>query len=168
MTIRGKVWKYGDDVSTDLIFPGRYVYILMQEEQMAEHALEDLDSDFVKNAKPGDVIVAGKNWGCGSSREQAVKSVKAKGISAIIAKGFARINFRNSLNEGLPVIVCPQAVDALEKGDEVSIDFANNTIKTPKGDFTFGKFPDYIQGMVDKGGLIPFVKEQLRMQGQMK
>ena len=162
MTIRGKAWKYGDDVNTDSIFPGRFTYILMKEEQMAEHALEDLDGDFVKNVQKGDIIVAGKNWGCGSSREQAVKAVKAKGISAIIGKSFARIYFRNSLNEGLPVIVCPQAVDALEKGDEVSIDFTENTIKTPQGDFSFGKFPDYIQGMVDKGGLIPFVKEQLK------
>ena len=162
MTIRGKTWKYGDDVNTDQIFPGRYTYILMQEEQMAEHALEDLDDDFAKNAQSGDIIVAGKNWGCGSAREQAVKAIKTKGISAIIAKSFARIYFRNSLNEGLPVIVCPQAVDVLEKGAEVSIDFSNNTIKTEKGDFIFGKYPEYIQNMVDKGGLIPFVKEQLK------
>lgn len=165
MIIRGKTWKYGDDVNTDQIFPGRYTYVLMQDEQMAAHALEDLDDDFVKNAQPGDIIVAGKNWGCGSSREQAVKAIKEKGVSAIIAKSFARIYFRNSLNEGLPVIVCPLAVDAIEKGDEVTVDFGNNTIKTPKGDFTFAKFPDYIQGMVDKGGLIPYVMEELKKRG---
>jgi 3-isopropylmalate/(R)-2-methylmalate dehydratase small subunit len=164
MPIKGKVWKYGDDISTDLIFPGRFTYILMGEEEMAGHALEDLDESFQKNAKPGDIIVAGKNWGCGSSREQAVKAVKARGIRAIVGKSFARIYFRNSLNEGLPVIVCPEAVDAIENGGAVTIDFETNTIITEKGKFTFGKYPDYIQGMVDMGGLIPFVKAQLKKQ----
>jgi 3-isopropylmalate/(R)-2-methylmalate dehydratase small subunit len=167
MIIKGNVWKYGDDVNTDLIFPGRFTYILMSEQEMADHALEDLDPAFGKGAQPGDIIVAGKNWGCGSSREQAVKAVKAKGIAAIIGKSFARIYFRNSLNEGLPVIVCPQAVDVLRSGKTVSIDFENNKVITPKGEFTFGKYPDYIQNMVDKGGLLPFVKDQLKKQGKL-
>jgi 3-isopropylmalate/(R)-2-methylmalate dehydratase small subunit len=139
----------------------------MTEKEMADHALEDLDGVFKKDAKPGDIIVAGKNWGCGSSREQAVKAIKARGISAIIGKSFGRIYFRNSLNEGLPVIVCPQAVDTVANGDTVTIDFEINSVIISKEKFSFGKYPDYIQGMVDMGGLIPFVKNQLKRQGKL-
>ena len=119
MSVKGKVWKYGDDVNTDVIFPGKYTYTIKERADMAKVALEDLDMEFNKNAKPGDIIVGGKNWGCGSSREQAVTCIKERGIAVIIAKSFARIYYRNCFNEGLPIIVCPEAVDAISMGDEV-------------------------------------------------
>lgn len=159
--IKGRVWKYGDDVNTDLIFPGRYTYILLSEEQMGEHALEDLDINFVQKSKAGDIIVAGKNWGCGSAREQAVKAVNARGIAAIIAKSFSRIYFRNALNEGLPVIVCPEAVEAVENQEKVEIDFGSHSIRTPRGEFLFPEYDPYIQEMIACGGLIPHVKKEL-------
>ena len=109
----GKVWKYGDDVNTDVIFPGKYTYTIKDRAEMAAHACEDLDPEFTKNAQPGDVIVAGKNWGCGSSREQAATCLKERGIKAIVAKSFARIHYRNCLNEGLASLVCPEACDEL-------------------------------------------------------
>jgi len=161
----GKVWKYGNDVNTDLIFSGRYTYVLMDEAEMASHAMEDLDADFLENGMPGDIIVAGKNWGCGSAREQAVKALKARGVAAIIAKSFARIYFRNALNEGLPVIVCPAAVDAIQNGDTISVDLDRNCIAVNGTDYTFGEYPPYIQHMIDCGGLLPYVKEKLRSQG---
>lgn len=166
--ITGKVWKYGDDVNTDLIFPGRYTYVLLSEEEMGSHALEDLDAEFNRRGEPGDVIVAGKNWGCGSAREQAVKALKARGVAAIIAASFARIYFRNSLNEGLPVIACPEAVQAVENGESVSVDLENHLVHTPRGSFSFGAYHPYIQKMVDCGGLMPYVKEELRRQGKLK
>ena len=112
MKIQGKVWKYGDDVNTDVIFPGKYTYTIKERSEMAKVACEDLDPEFNKNAVAGDIIVGGKNWGCGSSREQAVTCLVERGIGAIIAKGFARIYYRNCLNEGLPIIVSPEAVEA--------------------------------------------------------
>lgn len=161
--ITGKVWKYGDDVNTDLIFPGRYTYILMSEEEMAEHALEDLDADFWKNGKRGDILMAGKNWGCGSAREQAVKALKARGVSAIVAGSFARIYFRNALNEGLPVVVCPDAVRAVKNGETVSVDLDNHEVITENGKFSFGAYHPYIQHMIDCGGLLPYVREKLHL-----
>ena len=116
MKIQGKVWKYGDDINTDVLFPGKYTYTIKERSEMAKVAGEDLDPDFNQNAAPGDIIVGGKNWGCGSSREQAVTCLKERGIGAIIAKSFARIYYRNCLNEGLPIIVCPAAVEAIVKG----------------------------------------------------
>lgn len=159
--MEGRIWKYGDDVNTDLIFPGRYTYILMSEQEMASYALEDLDPEFKDGAHPGDIIAAGKNWGCGSAREQAVKALCAKGIAAIVAKSFSRIYFRNVLNEGLPVIVCPEAVDAVESGDRIQIDLSGHRIRTSKGDFSFVGYDPYIQKMIDCGGLIPFVRKEL-------
>lgn len=165
--MEGRVWKYGDDVNTDLIFPGRYTYILLTEEQMGTHALEDLDISFTQNAEPGDIIVAGKNWGCGSAREQAVKALTARGVAAVVARSFSRIYFRNGLNEGLPVIVCPQAVDAVENGEMIDIDMINHCIKTPRGTFDFAAYDPFIQDMVGCGGLIPHVRKQLREEGKI-
>jgi len=118
--IKGRVWKYGDDVNTDVIFPGKYTYSISDRQEMALHALEDLDPDFVKNVQLGDIIVAGKNWGCGSSREQAVICLKEVGVGAIVARSFARIYFRNCINEGLPIVTC-DAVDTTQTGDEIAI-----------------------------------------------
>ena len=165
--IMGKVWKYGDSVNTDLIFPGRYTYILMDEAEMASHALEDLEGEFLEKGKPGDILVAGTNWGCGSAREQAVKALKARGVAAIIAESFARIYFRNALNEGLPAIVCPEAVRAIHTGDTVSVDLERHEIKVGERVFSFGAYHPYIQHMVDCGGLMPYVRAKLKAQGKL-
>ena len=125
----GKVWKYGDGVNTDVIFPGKYTYSLKEPSEIAAHALEDLDPQFATDAQPGDVIVAGRNWGNGSSREQAVTALKYKGIAAVVAKSFARIYFRNGINQGLLLITCPEAVDAAQSGDTIEIDLERNVIR---------------------------------------
>jgi 3-isopropylmalate/(R)-2-methylmalate dehydratase small subunit len=161
MSVKGKVWKYGDDVNTDVIFPGKYTYTIKERADMAKVALEDLDMEFNKNAKPGDIIVGGKNWGCGSSREQAVSCIKERGIAVIIAKSFARIYYRNCLNEGLPIIVCSDAVDAINMGDEIEVDFDNGVIKANGKEFKFPPYPEFVQGLINDGGLIPHVKKSL-------
>jgi 3-isopropylmalate/(R)-2-methylmalate dehydratase small subunit len=164
----GKVWKYGDNVNTDVIFPGRFTYTLMTEEEMGTHALEDLDVNFIQSGKPGDIIVGGRNWGCGSAREQAVKCLKARGVGALIAKGLSRIYYRNCLNEGLPIIVCPEAVDAIDAGQEITVDFETHTVMCPSGQFKFPPYPDYVMGLVEYGGLIPFVQAKLRREGRLR
>ncbi len=128
-TIAGRVWKYGDGVNTDVIFPGKYTYSLKEPNEIAAHALEDLDPKFATDAQPGDVIVAGRNWGNGSSREQAVTALKYKGIAAVVAKSFARIYFRNGINQGLLLITCPEAVDAAQGGDTIEIDLERNVVR---------------------------------------
>src|SRR5512139_3699135 len=138
--ITGRVWRYGDDVNTDVIFPGKYTYSITDRKEMAQHALEDLDPEFVKNVRRGDIIVAGKNWGCGSSREQAVIALKELGVGAIVARSFARIYFRNCINEGLPIVTC-DAVDGIEAGEEVCIDFGAGKVITPRGEYAFPPLP---------------------------
>ncbi len=163
MIIKGKVWKYGDDINTDVIFPGKYTYTVLEPSEMAKHAMEDLDPDFASNVKPGDIVVAGKNFGCGSSREQAATALKALQIGAIVAKSFARIYYRNAINQGIPVIQCPEAVDAVEKGEELEIDMEKGEIKTSSGKtFEFSPLPDYVLGIVKDGGLIPHLKKTLK------
>ncbi|MBN1180321.1 MAG: 3-isopropylmalate dehydratase [Anaerolineae bacterium] len=158
--IAGRVWKYGDDVNTDVIFPGKYTYSISDRKEMAQYALEDLDPTFVANVQPGDIIVAGKNWGCGSSREQAVVCLKEIGVGAIVARSFARIYFRNCINEALPIAAC-DAVDGVEAGDEVTIDFAAGTVTTPKGVYTFPALAPEVMAILEDGGLIPHVRKQL-------
>lgn len=158
---KGHVWKYGDDVNTDVIFPGKYTYAAMEPEEMARHALEDLDPDFAKKVQPGDVIVAGKNFGCGSSREQAATCLKAAGIQAIIAKSFARIFFRNAINQGLPVIQSVEASEAIRQDEEVAIDFQKGEICTDTNAFSFPSFPDSVLGILEAGGLIPYTKKKI-------
>jgi 3-isopropylmalate/(R)-2-methylmalate dehydratase small subunit len=147
-------------VNTDVIFPGKYTYSISDRKEMAEHALEDLDPDFVENVQPGDIIVAGKNWGCGSSREQAVIALKEAGVGAIVARSFARIYFRNCINEGLPIVTC-DAVDSVEPGDEITIDFASGTVTTPGGEYTFPPLAPSVMEILDAGGLVPHVKQKL-------
>lgn len=156
----GRVWKYGDDVNTDVIFPGKYTYSLTDPAEMAHHALEDLDPVFVQNVQPGDIIVAGKNWGCGSSREQAVVCLKHAGISAIVARSFARIYFRNAINHALPIVTC-DAVDSIESGEEITIDFAAGTVTTPRATYTFPPFPPEVMEILEDGGLIRHARKQL-------
>ena len=162
MIIKGNIVKYGDDISTDLIYPGRYTYLMLTEEQMAEHALEDLDPDFHKEDMTGKILAAGENFGCGSAREQAVKCIKQKGIAAVVVKSVARIYYRNCINEGLMPIVCPQAVDTVSSGDELTIDVENGVITTDGKEFTFPKFPPFVMDILRCGGLIPSVKQEVK------
>ncbi len=159
---KGKVWKYGNDINTDVIFPGKYTYTPMDEEEMASHALEDLDPEFASQVKPGDVIVAGKNFGCGSSREQAASCLKYAGVQAVIAKSFARIFFRNAINQGLPVVISEKAADTLKKGEEAGIDWGKNEIITRSGRISFQPLPDSVKRILDAGGLIPYTKNELK------
>ncbi|MBE0711973.1 MAG: 3-isopropylmalate dehydratase small subunit [Candidatus Aminicenantes bacterium] len=158
---QGKVWKYGDNVNTDVIFPGRYTYQIMPPEEMAKHAMEDLDPEFAGSVRAGDVVVAGKNFGCGSSREQAAAGLKAAGVQAVVARSFARIYFRNAINLGLAVLQCDEAVDALEKGDAVDLDFAKGEIHSTKGTFRFLALPDSVIGILEAGGLLEYTKKKL-------
>ncbi len=162
MRITGRVWKYGNDVNTDVIFPGKYTYTLRSPEDLAAHALEDLDPDFADNVQPGDIIVAGKNWGNGSSREQAVTSLKYAGVGAVIAISFARIWFRNAINNGLPAIVCPKAVTAIRHGDTVTVDTDAGKVMTPAGVFSFPPFPPSLQAILADGGLIEHLRKEMQ------
>jgi 3-isopropylmalate/(R)-2-methylmalate dehydratase small subunit len=162
MVISGKTWKYGDNVNTDVIFPGKYTYTLTDPQDIAAHALEDLDPTFAQRVSAGDVIVAGCNWGCGSSREQAATCLKWAGVGAVVAASFARIFYRNAINNGLPAIVCPAAVAAIEPGQPVTIDLKAGEIRCPAGVFTFEPFPPSVQRILEDGGLIPHLRETLR------
>jgi len=161
MAISGRAWKYGDHVNTDVIFPGKYTYTISDPAEMGPHALEDLDPEFAKNVKPGDVVVGGKNFGCGSSREQAPQSIKSAGAGAIIAKGFARIFYRNCINIGLPALVSPQAVEAIEHGDQVTVNLDAGTIEVKGKTFKFPPFEGYAKTIIDDGGLIPHTRKVL-------
>jgi len=161
MTIKGRVWKYGDDVNTDVIFPGKYTYTVNDPAQMGEHALEDLDPEFRFKVQPGDVVVAGKNFGCGSSREQAVVCLVTKKVGAVIAKSVARIYYRNCINNALPALTCAEAVEALESGDEVEVDLEAGEIRSAKGTFTFPPLPEAVMGIFEAGGLIPYTRRRL-------
>jgi 3-isopropylmalate/(R)-2-methylmalate dehydratase small subunit len=157
----GIVWKYGDNVNTDVIFPGRYTYQIMTPEEMAKHALEDLDPGFAAKVKPGDVIVAGKNFGSGSSREQAAACLKAAGVQAVVAQSFARIYFRNAINIGLPVLQSEEAVTRLQTGDHVDIDLARGEIRSARETFSFSPLPEAVLGIIAAGGLIEYTKTKL-------
>ncbi len=159
--IKGKVWKYGDDINTDVIFPGKYTYTITDFNEMAKHALEDLDPEFSKNVKKGDVIVAGFNFGCGSSREQAASCLVAAGVGAVIAKSFSRIFFRNAINWGLPAIDCPEIFDHVEKGDEVVIDLEEGKIYAKGREFSFPPLRDEVKEILMSGGLINYLKKNL-------
>jgi 3-isopropylmalate/(R)-2-methylmalate dehydratase small subunit len=161
----GKAWKYGDDVNTDVIFPGKYTYSVLEPREMAQHALEDLDPDFARRVELGDFIVAGKNFGCGSSREQAATCLKFAGIQAVIAKSFSRIFFRNAINQGLPVIQCSEAVDNIKNGEEIAVLFSAGKIKTKKGIFDFAPLPESILNILEAGGLIPYIKKRINKAG---
>lgn len=161
MTIKGRVWKYGDNVNTDVIFPGKYTYTVSDPAEMAQYAMEDLDPHFAKEVKPGDIVVGGRNFGCGSSREQAVTCLKMAGVSAIIGKGFARIYYRNCINNALPAIICNKAVDAIQNGEVVEIDLEAGEIHCAAGTFSFPALPDMAMKMLEAGGLIPYTRKKL-------
>jgi len=154
----GRAWKYGDNVNTDVIFPGKYTYTLRTPEEFAAHALEDLDPAFAANVQPGDIIVAGENWGAGSSREQAVTAIKAAGVQVIIAKGFARIYYRNMVNNGMLPIIAPDAVDAIGPGEVITVDAVAHLIRCAAGVFPFPPLSPTLQALLDAGGLISSIK----------
>jgi len=159
--ISGKVWKYGNDVNTDVIYPGKYLYTISDPAEMIDHALEGLDPSFAVEMKPGDIIVAGKNWGCGSSREQAVICLKERRIGAIIAASFARIYYRNCLNSALIAIPCPEAVEAIQDKETISIDLINGKIHCRSGTFLFQPLPELLQDIINLGGLVGYVRREL-------
>ena len=162
MKVRGTVHKYGNDVDTDVIIPARYLNTSSAEE-LASHCMEDIDKDFVSRVKQGDIIVAEDNFGCGSSREHAPIAIKASGISLVIANSFARIFFRNSINIGLPILECPEAVKAIKAGDTVSCDLSAGIItdETTGEKFTAQPFPPFIQKIIDAGGLMNSIKNEV-------
>lgn len=161
-SVHGKVHRFGDNIDTDVIIPARYLNS-SDPEELKLHCMEDIDPEYIKKIVPGDIIVAGKNFGCGSSREHAPIAIKASGASCVIAETFARIFYRNSINIGLPIIECPEASAAIQDGDELSIDFNTGMIT----DITSGKsyqgqsFPEFMQKLIDAGGLINYINEKI-------
>ena len=155
MKAHGKVHKYGDNVDTDVIIPARHLNT-SDHKELASHCMEDIDTEFVKKVKRGDIMVGGENFGCGSSREHAPIAIKASGIDCVIAKTFARIFYRNAINIGLPILECPEASEKIQDGDEVSIDFDSGVITNETKGETYQalSFPDFIKDIMAKGGLI--------------
>ena len=160
MNARGRVHKYGDNVDTDVISPARYLNTASHKE-LAAHCMEDIDKDFVNKVQEGDIIVADKNFGCGSSREHAPIAIKASGISCVIASTFARIFYRNSINIGLPILECDEAAKDIEDGDMVSVDYDTGVIvnETKNKKYQAEPFPEFIQNIIRKGGLIKSITE---------
>ncbi len=160
MTVKGLVHKYGNDVDTDVIIPARYLNTSSHAE-LASHCMEDIDKDFVKKVKAGDLIVAEDNFGCGSSREHAPIAIKASGVSLVIANTFARIFYRNAINIGLPILECPEAVKNISAGDVVSCDLATGVItnETTGKSFQAQPFPPFIQRIIDAGGLLKSINK---------
>lgn len=157
-----KIWKYNDNINTDTLFPGKYTYTCSTPEEIKPHLLEDLDPSFAKNVKEGDIILAGKNFGCGSSREQPVVGLKAVGIAAVVAESFARIFYRSSINQGLLLIECPDAVISYSNGDKVSIDIENGKIIVSGKSFSFPRLPKEILAIIDAGGLLLYTRNKLK------
>ncbi|MDU4911898.1 3-isopropylmalate dehydratase small subunit [Clostridium baratii] len=161
MKAKGKVFKYGDNVDTDVIIPARYLNT-SDHKELALHCMEDIDKDFIKNVKGGDIIVANKNFGCGSSREHAPIAIKAAGVSCVIAKTFARIFYRNAINIGLPILECDEAVDNIESGNELEIDFSSGTIKniTKNEEYKGQVFPEFMQKIINNNGLVGYINNR--------
>lgn len=161
MKAKGHVFKYGDNVDTDVIIPARYLNS-SDPAELAKHCMEDIDKEFIKNVKPGDIIVANKNFGCGSSREHAPIAIKAAGVGCVIAETFARIFFRNSINIGMPIIECAEAAKEIQAGDEVEIDFDTGVItdKTSGKTFKGQAFPPFMQRIISEGGLVNYINHK--------
>lgn len=162
MRVKGRAWKYGDHVDTDVIIPARYLNT-SDPAELTQHVLEDLDPEFRKKMKPGDIIVAGENFGSGSSREHAPLAIKASGVSCVIAKSFARIFYRNAINIGLPILEAPEAVERIDTGDELEVDFSKGEIKNlTKGEtYTAKPFPEFVMEIIRAGGLVEYTKRRL-------
>lgn len=160
--LQGKVWRFGNDVDTDLIIPARYLNT-SDPQELAAHCMEDADPGFAAKVNTGDIIVAGKNFGCGSSREHAPIAIKTAGVTCVIAASFARIFYRNSINIGLPILESPEASQAISEGDMLEIDLSTGQItdRTNGKVFQAGKFPPFMQELIEAGGLIEYVKKQV-------
>jgi len=158
MILKGKAWKFGDDVDTDVIIPARYLNTSAPAD-LARHCMEDIDGEYATKVSPGDILVAGKNFGCGSSREHAPIAIKASGASAVIAKSFARIFYRNAFNMGLPIFEAPLAVDGIDAGDLLVVDMRNGTLRneTKEREYAFAPVPLFMQELVAAGGLLNFM-----------
>ena len=163
MKFKGKAWKFGADIDTDQIIPARYLNT-SDPKELAKHCMEDADPQFINKIKPGDIIVADKNFGCGSSREHAPIAIKAAGISCVIAKSFARIFYRNSFNMGLPILECPDAVAATQEGDEVEVNMSTGEIVnlTKNKRFRSQPIPPFMQELINTGGLMEWVKKRVK------
>lgn len=163
MKANGTVFKFGDNVDTDVIIPARYLNS-SDPKELALHCMEDIDKEFVNNVKKGDIIVANKNFGCGSSREHAPIAIKAAGVSCVIAETFARIFYRNAINIGLPIIECPEAAKAIEAGDEVEVDFDSGMIydKTKGTEYKGQAFPEFMQKIIKAEGLVNYINAQYK------
>ena len=161
-TLRGRVWKYGPNINTDVIIPGRYCHITDPKE-LAKHCMADLDAEFVEKIAPGDIVVAGGNFGCGSSREVAPLSIKASGIAAVVAPSFARIFYRNAINIGFPIFESAEAYEEIDEGDDVEIEPAAGVIRdlTKGTEYHASAFPDFLQEIMSKGGLRGYAEEVL-------
>lgn len=157
--LKGKAFKFGDNISTDLIIPGRYAYLRSNLPELAKHVMEDADTTFATRVKPGDFIVAGNNFGLGSSREHAPLVIKMSGVAAVLVKSVARIFYRNAINQGLPLLICDTS--RIDNGDELEVNLAAGTIKDLTKDIqlTFGKIPPVMLAILNEGGLIPYIKK---------
>ncbi|RLD99870.1 MAG: 3-isopropylmalate dehydratase small subunit [Aquificota bacterium] len=166
MMIRGKAWKFGDHIDTDVIIPARYLNT-SDPGELARHCMEDADPEFAGKVHPGDIIVAGENFGCGSSREHAPIAIKAAGVACVVAKSFARIFYRNAFNTGLPIVECPEGVEAIQEGDEVEVDLERGVVRdiTKGEEYPFAPIPSFIQELLSKGGLLEYVKERMKAGG---
>ncbi|HCG63806.1 MAG: 3-isopropylmalate dehydratase small subunit [Spirochaetae bacterium HGW-Spirochaetae-4] len=163
MNAKGKAFRYGDNVDTDVIIPARYLNT-SDAKELASHCMEDIDGTFVKNVQQGDLIVAERNFGCGSSREHAPLAIKTAGVSCVIAASFARIFYRNSINIGLPILECPEAVQGIDSGDIVSVEFSTGTItnETTGKSWAAEPFPPFIQEMIAADGLINYLRKGVK------
>jgi len=163
VSMKGRVWKYGDNVDTDAIIPARYLNTT-SETELAAHCMEDIDPSFAREVKAGDIIVAGRNFGCGSSREHAPVAIKASGVACVIAETFARIFFRNAINIGLPILECPEAVQATEAGQTLEVDLAKGIIRNldTGQEFRAVPYPDFMLAIIDAGGLIEYTRRKLQ------
>ena len=163
MKFTGTVWNYGDNVDTDVIIPARYLNVSSTEE-LAKHCMEDIDPRFAESVRPGDIIVAGENFGCGSSREHAPLAIRGSGISCVIAKSFARIFYRNAINIGLPILECTEAVENTQKGDTLTVDPTSGTITNSRTGMAYDvkPFPPFIMKIIEAGGLVPHTRQRLK------
>jgi 3-isopropylmalate/(R)-2-methylmalate dehydratase small subunit len=161
-TLRGRAHRYGDNVDTDGIIPARYLNT-SDVAELAAHCMEDLDAEFVRKVRPGDIIVGGENFGCGSSREHAPLAIGGAGVSCVIEKGFARIFFRNSINVGLPALVCPEAAGEIQEGDELTVELQSGRIEnvTQGRSYQAEPFPEFLQQIIAAGGLVAYTRERI-------
>jgi 3-isopropylmalate/(R)-2-methylmalate dehydratase small subunit len=163
--MEGTCWKFGDNVDTDAIIPARYLNVSTAEE-LAQHCMEDIAPEFPAAVRPGDIIIAGDNFGCGSSREHAPLAIKRSGVACVVAKSFARIFYRNAVNTGLPILECPEAVQDTENGDQLTVDLGGGTVTNLRTGRTYqtSPFPRFVMNIIKAGGLVPYTRERLETQ----